>query len=259
MPAITAAERFSSFASRKVKRLFRSIREVTFALPCSLRKISRSASQCPKTCRSPTSAGRFPPPVPKPRPAAPPRRPVLDPALARDGGAARPAAVAAPASPPGLGQVAVEAVLAALRAVHVPVDGLVADRRPAVRLVPETPRDLLRRPAGPQALGHVGAQALVGGQLATSLPASAGEVLGVQGEVAAEAAVAVAEAVAAQLAVDGGRVPAEPPGDLADRGAGLDEAEEGAAFVEVEVTVGPGQEAPPRCKPPQRLGIRTSR
>src|SRR4051795_10173610 len=40
---------------------------------------------------------------------------------------------------------------------------------------------------------------------------------------------------------------------------GLDEAEEGAAFVEVEVTVGSGQEAPPRCKPPQRLGIRTSR
>src|SRR3954452_18646752 len=206
-------------------------------------------------------------------------RPVLDPALARDGGAARPAAVAAPASPPGLGQVAVEAVLAALRAVHVPVDGLVADRRPAVRLVPATPRDLLRRPAGPQALGHVGAQALVGRQLATSLPASAGEVLGVQGEVAAEAAVAVAEAVPAQLAVDRGRVPAEPPGDLADglagpgeggegEGvieaggsglAGLDEAEEGAAFIEVEVTVGPGQEAPPRCKPLQRLGIRTSR
>src|SRR4051795_10173611 len=147
-------------------------------------------------------------------------RPVLDPALARDGGAARPAAVAAPASPPGLGQVAVEAVLAALRAVHVPVDGLVADRRPAVRLVPETPRDLLRRPAGPQALGHVGAQALVGGQLATSLPASAGGVHGVQGEARAEAAVAVAEAVAAQLAVDGGRVPAEPPGDLADGLAG---------------------------------------
>src|SRR3954452_25217538 len=45
-------------------------------------------------------------------------RPVLDPALARDGGAARPAAVAAPAPPPGLGQVAVEAVLAALRAVE---------------------------------------------------------------------------------------------------------------------------------------------
>src|SRR5690242_635740 len=198
-------------------------------------------------------------PVAEALPAPDLRRAVLDPALARDGGAARPAAVAAPASPPGLGQVAVEAVLAALRAVHVPVDGLVADRRPAVRLVPETPRDLLRRPAGPQALGHVGAQALVGDQLATSLPASAGEVLGVQGEVAAEAAVAVAEAVPAQLAVDGGRVPAEPPGDLADGLAGLDEAEEGAAFIEVEVAVGPGQEAPPRCKPLQRLGIRTSR
>ena len=48
-------------------------------------------------------------------------------------------------------------------------------------------------------------------------------------------------------------------GDLADRGAGLDQAEEGATFVEVELAVGPGQEAPPRCKPLQRLGIRTSR
>ena len=102
------------------------------------------------------------------------------------------------------------------------------------------------------------AQALVGGQLATALPASAGEVLGVQGEVAAEPAVAVAEAVAAQLPVDGRRVPAEPRGDLADRPAGLDEAEEGASFIEVEVAVGPGQKAPPRCKPLQRLGIRLS-
>src|SRR4051794_2664297 len=101
-------------------------------------------------------------------------RPILDPALARDRGGARPAAVAAPAPPPGLGQVAVQAVLAALRAVDVAVDGLVADRRPAVRLVPETPRDLLRRPAGLQALGHVGAQALVGGQLSPPPPASAG-------------------------------------------------------------------------------------
>src|SRR4051794_25593538 len=74
-----------------------------------------------------------------------------------------------------------------------------------------------------------------------ALPASAGQVLGGQGEVAAEAAVAVAEAVPAQLAIDGGRVAAEPGRDLADRGAGLDQAEEGAALVEVEVAVGPGQ------------------
>jgi hypothetical protein len=33
---------------------------------------------------------------------------------------------------------------------------------------------------------------------------------------------------------------AEPRGDLADRDAGLDQAEEGAALVEVEVAVGPG-------------------
>src|SRR3954469_25514333 len=168
-------------------------------------------------------------------------RPVLDPALARDRGGARLAAVAGAAPPPGLRQVAVEAVLAALRPVDVPVDGLVADGRPSIRFLLEPAGDLLRRPAGLQALGDVRAQALVGGQLAAALPATARQVLGVQGEIAAEAAVAVAEAVAPQLAVDGGRVAAEPLGDLADRGAGLDEAEEGAALVEVELAVGPGQ------------------
>src|SRR4051812_7824592 len=63
-------------------------------------------------------------------------RPVLDPALARDRGGARLAAVAAAAPPPGLGQVAVEAVLAALGPVDVPVDGLVADRGSALFLSP---------------------------------------------------------------------------------------------------------------------------
>src|SRR3954453_17193719 len=58
------------------------------------------------------------------------------------------------------------------------------------------------------------------------------QVLGIQGEVAAEPSVAVAEAVAAQLAVDGGRVPAVPGGVVADRGRWLDQAEEGASFVE---------------------------
>src|SRR3954447_26863152 len=137
MPATTAAERLSSLGSRKVNRLLRSTSEVTFALPASLRKISRSAS-------------RFPVPEGLARPDL--RRPVLDPALARDGGAAGPSAIAATAPPARLGQVAVEAVPPALRAVDVAVDGLVADRRPVLRLVPETPRDLLRRPAGLQAL-----------------------------------------------------------------------------------------------------------
>ena len=59
MPATTAAERLSSFGSRKVNRLFRSTSEVTFALPASLRKISRSPSQWPKVSPVPTSAGRF--------------------------------------------------------------------------------------------------------------------------------------------------------------------------------------------------------
>src|SRR4051812_17946079 len=141
-----------------------------------------------------------------------------------------------------------------------PVDRLVTDGGPAVRLFPLEPAgDLLRRPAGLQALGDARAQALVGRQLAAPLPASARQVLGVQGEVAAEAAVAVPEAVAAQLPVDRRGTTAEPRGDLAGRPAGLDHTEEGAAFIEVEVTVGPGQEAPPRCNPLGRLGIRTSR
>src|SRR4051812_3315142 len=41
--------------------------------------------------------------------------------------------------------------------------------------------------------------------------------------------------------MDGGRVPAEPLGDLTDRPAGFREAEEGASCVEVELAVGPGQ------------------
>src|SRR3954462_6825739 len=143
------------------------------------------------------------------------RRPALDPALAWDRGTAGPAAVAAATPPPGLRQVAVQAVLAALGAVDVAVDRLEADRPPAVRrLLLQPPRDLLRRPAGLQALGDVRAQAVVGGQLAAALPPPPRQVLGVQGKVAAEAAVPVAEAVPAQLPIDGGRVPAEPLGDL---------------------------------------------
>ena len=181
-------------------------------------------------------------PVPEGLPVADLGRTVLDPALARDGGAAGSPAVTRPAPAARLGQVAVQAVLAALRAVDVPVDGLVADGSPAVRLFVLQPSgDLLRRPAGRQALDHLLTQGRIGGQLASPLPAPPRQVLGGQGEVAAEPAVAVAEAVPAQLPVDGRGMAAEPLGDLADRGAGLDEAEEGAALVEVEVAVGPGK------------------
>src|SRR5689334_1090337 len=188
------------------------------------------------------------------------RRPVLDPAFARDRRGARLAAVARPAPPARLGQVAEEAVLAAFGAVDVPVDRLVADGGAAVRRLPLEPAgDLLRRPAGPQALGHVRTQPVVHDQLAAPLPASAGQVLGVQGKVAAEPAVAVAEAVAPQLPVDCRGMAAEPLGDLADRPASLHEAKEDASLFDIDLTVGPGQRAPPRCKPLQRLGIRTSR
>src|SRR3954464_2984885 len=210
-------------------------------------------------------------PAPEGLPVADLRRPVLDPALARDRRATGPAAVAAPTSAARLRQLAGEALLAALRGVDVAVDGLVADGRPPVRFLLEPAGDLLRRPAGLEPPDHVLTQggiggalptpprAGLGGELPTPLPASPRQVLGIQGEVAAEAAVAVAEAVPAQLAVDGGGVSPEPGGDLAHGGAGLDEAEEGASLVEVELAVGPGQEAPPKCNPLGRLGIRTSR
>ena len=126
---------------------------------------------------------------------------------------------------------------------------------PPVRLPLQPAGDLLRRPAGLQALGDVRAQTVVHGQLAAALPAPPRQVLGVQGEVAAEAAVAVAEAVAPQLAVDGGRVAAEPLGDLADRGAGLEEPEEGASLVQVELAVGPGQGRLRRANPCKGWGF----
>ena len=67
-----------------------------------------------------------------------------------------------------------------------------------------------------------------------------------------------ASLAAAELAVDGGAVPAEPPGDLADRAPRFDQAEQGAALVEVELAVGPWHRRLPG-KPPERLGIRASR
>src|SRR3954462_6522524 len=120
--------------------------------------------------------------------------------------------------------------------------------RPPVRFLLEPAGDLLRRPAVLEPPDHVLTQGGIGGELPTPLPASPRQVLGVQGEVAAEAAVAVAEAVPAQLAVDGGGVSPEPGGDLAHGAAGLDEAAEGASLGEVEVTVGPGQKAPPSTR-----------
>src|SRR4051795_5708754 len=261
MPATTAAERLSSFGSRTVKRLFRSTSEVTLALPTSLRKISRSASQCPKLSRFWTSAGRFSIQrwrgIGVPRGRRPWRLPRRRRALGSWGGGAPPPA---PRGGGGGGKgFSATALLAALRGVDVAVDGLVADGRPPVRFLLEPAGDLLRRPAVLEPPDHVLTQGGIGGELPTPLPASPRQVLGVQGEVAAEAAVAVAEAVPAQLAVDGGGVSPEPGGDLAHGGAGLDEAEEGASLVEVELAVGPGQEAPPRCNPLGRLRIRTSR
>src|SRR4051812_31854920 len=238
MPATTAAERLSSFGSRTGEA----------ALPLHQRGHVRLAVLLAEDQQVAL-------PVAEVLPVADLGRPVLDPALARDRRATGPAAVAAAAPAARLRQGAGEPVLAALRPVDVTGDGLVADRRPARRLAPETPRDLLRRPAGLQALGDVRAQALVGRQLATSLPAPARQVLGVQREVAAEPAVAVAEAVAPQLAVDGGRVAAEPPGDLADRGAGLHQAEEGATLIEVELAVGPGQGRLRRANPCKGWGF----
>jgi hypothetical protein len=142
--------------------------------------------------------------------------------------------------------------------VDVAVDGLVADRGSA-RFLSQPSGDLPRRPAGLRALDHLLTRGGVGGQRPATLPAAAGEVPGGQGEVAAEPAVAVAGAVAAELAVDRRAVTAGPRGDLADRPAGLDRAGGGAASVEVEVATGPGQKAPPKGKPLRRLGIRTSR
>src|SRR5215218_1028195 len=183
------------------------------------------------------------------------RRPALDPALARDRGGARLASVAGPAPAARLREVTVEAIPAALRAVDVAVDRLVADGGPLSRLVPEPPGDLLRRPAGREPLDHVRPQAAVGFQLPTSPPTPAGQIVGGQGEVAAEAAVAVAEAVAPELAVDRRAMPTEPGGDLPDRPTGLHQAEEGAPLVEVELAVGFRHSRLPRASLSRGWGV----
>ena len=48
---------------------------------------------------------------------------------------------------------------------------------------------------------------------------------------------------------------AEPLGDLADRGAGLHQAEEGATLIEVELAVGPGQRRLRRANPCKGWGF----
>src|SRR5690242_16248305 len=51
------------------------------------------------------------------------------------------------------------------------------------------------------------------------------------------------------------RVPPEPLGDPADRPAGLDEAEQGATLIEVELAVGPGQGRLRRANPCKGWGF----
>src|SRR4051812_43166197 len=55
--------------------------------------------------------------------------------------------------------------------------------------------------------------------------------------------------------MDGGRVPAEPLGDPADRPAGFPEAEEGASWVEVELAVRPGPGRFPGANPRKGWGF----
>ena len=104
--------------------------------------------------------------------------------------------------------------------------------------MPEAPGNLLWRPAGFEPLDHVRAQGIVRDQLPVPLSTPARQVVRGDGKVTAGAAIPIAEAVAAELAVDGRGVSAEPGGDLTDRAAGFDEAEEGAALVKVELPVG---------------------
>ena len=55
----TPRERRSLFGTRRVRRLCLSTSAVILALPWARRTISRSASQCPISCRRPISAGRW--------------------------------------------------------------------------------------------------------------------------------------------------------------------------------------------------------
>src|SRR4051812_49728734 len=101
MPATTAAERLSSFGQQDGEA----------ALPLHQRGHVRLAVLLAEDQQVAL-------PVPEGLPVADLRRPVLDPALARDRRATGPAAVAAPTSAARLRQLAGEALLAALRGVE---------------------------------------------------------------------------------------------------------------------------------------------
>src|SRR4051812_49799553 len=118
MPATTAAERLSSFGQQDGEA----------ALPLHQRGHVRLAVLLAEDQQVAL-------PVPEGLPVADLRRPVLDPALARDRRATGPAAVAAPTSAARLRQLAGEALLAALRGGDVGADGLPADRPPPRRVL----------------------------------------------------------------------------------------------------------------------------
>ena len=95
-------------------------------------------------------------------------------------------------------------------------------------------------------------------QLAPPLAALPGAILRGEREVPGIFPLLV-EVVAADFAMDGGAVPAELSGDGSDRHLGVQQAENRAPLVEIELVVGQGHIATPRCKPLKSLQSRTSR
>ena len=211
------------------------------ALPCSRRKISRSASQWPKVWRS---VGL--------------RRPLGDGAGSRDEGCARLAAVTWSPLPAGFGQVTVKTGSSTFRPVDVPIDRLVTDGSAALAVQLQPPGDLLWRPAALELVDDVVPQDFVPAQLAQPLAALPGAILRGEREVSGIFPL-LAEVVAADFAMDGGAVPAELLGDGGDRHLGVQQAEDRAALVEIELPIGSGHEGTPSCKLLQNLQSRTSR
>lgn len=92
------------------------------------------------------------------------RRPARNTAFQRDAMPPRSAAMSRSVPPPCLGQAQIELLRALFRAIHMPVDRLVAQPLAcfpvSLCFLPEPPGDLLRRPACAQRAHHMGKQIL---------------------------------------------------------------------------------------------------
>lgn len=255
MPSITGLDFRSAFLRRTVKRLTRSTREVTLAVPNSLRNWIRSLGGLTRRHwrHGPASI-----PAAKFLAGADGFRTMLDRQFISEFmGLTAPLAAAAPASAM-LGQVSPQVDRVAVLGIGELIDGLMADLEGAA-FQAQTAGDLLRGPAGLEPVDDHIAKVSVPDQLAQTSAAAFTDGLGSHGIIARQVLqLGIDEAIALQLAVDRGAVTAEMFRDLQDRHFGVVPVGYSATVFQAEMDIRAGHANPPLSNTLLLLKSRTS-